>query len=244
MCLFFVCYVYQFAYIPPAWLPARKRQTPKPDPDHTFAVLIAAHDEATVIGALVDSLCAQTYPAQQIGTFVAADRCSDRTAEIARAHGAVVFARSAGGRSAGDLGDGAAGHFRFVSADVVRTVSAHDRGNERPAAFSVRTVLAAGCGGTWGTCGVCGCAALHPPLDAQSAGRRDLRRAGHDARFTLCDRCRPTTLKVPQHVMTLSDFHILWFVLGIAVMLGLEALKNTCRKCRCIDAQICRERLT
>ncbi len=106
MCLIFVCYAYQFAYIPLAWLPARKRQTPKPDPDHTFAVLIAAHDEATVIGALVDSLCAQTYPAQQIGIFVTADRCSDRTAEIARAHGAVVFARSAGGRSAGDLGDG------------------------------------------------------------------------------------------------------------------------------------------
>ena len=54
----------------------------------------------------------------------------------------------------------------------------------------------------------------------------------------------PATLKVPQHVMTLSDFHILWFVLGIAVMLGLEALKNTCRKCRGIDTQICRERLT
>lgn len=36
----------------------------------------------------------------------------------------------------------------------------------------------------------------------------------------------PTTLKVPQHVMTLSDFHMLWFVLGIAVMLSLEALKK------------------
>ena len=191
MCLFFVCYAYHLAYIPLAWLPARKRQTPKPDPDHTFAVLIAAHDEATVIGALVDSLCAQTYPAQQIGIFVAADRCSDRTAEIARAHGAVVFARSAGGRSAGDLGDGAAGHFRFVSADVVRAVSARDRGDERPAAFLVRTVLAAGCGGTWGTCGVCGCAALHPPLDAQSAGHRHLRRAGHDVRLPLFDCCRP-----------------------------------------------------
>ena len=40
----------------------------------------------------------------------------------------------------------------------------------------------------------------------------------------------PTTLKVPQHVMTLSDFHILWFVLGIAVMLGLEALKRRVQK--------------
>lgn len=54
----------------------------------------------------------------------------------------------------------------------------------------------------------------------------------------------PATLKVPQHAVTLSVFHVLWFVLGIAVMLGLEALKNTCRKCRCIDTQICRERLT
>lgn len=54
----------------------------------------------------------------------------------------------------------------------------------------------------------------------------------------------PTTLKVPQHAMTLSDFHVLWFVLGIAVMLGLEALKSTCKKRRYIDTQICRERLT
>ena len=40
----------------------------------------------------------------------------------------------------------------------------------------------------------------------------------------------PTTLKVPQHVMTLSDFHVLWFVLGAAVMLGLEALKKHMQK--------------
>lgn len=40
----------------------------------------------------------------------------------------------------------------------------------------------------------------------------------------------PATLKVPQHVMTLSDFHVLWFVLGAAVMLGLEALKKHMQK--------------
>lgn len=40
----------------------------------------------------------------------------------------------------------------------------------------------------------------------------------------------PATLKVPQHVMTLSDFYILWFVLGIAVMLALEALKKHMQK--------------
>lgn len=40
----------------------------------------------------------------------------------------------------------------------------------------------------------------------------------------------PETLKVPQHVMTLSDFYVLWFVLGIAVMLALEALKKHMQK--------------
>lgn len=40
----------------------------------------------------------------------------------------------------------------------------------------------------------------------------------------------PATLKVPQHVMTLSDFYILWFALGIAVTLGLEALKKHMQK--------------
>ena len=37
----------------------------------------------------------------------------------------------------------------------------------------------------------------------------------------------PTTLKVPQHVMTLSDFHVLWFVLGAAVMLGSGSAEKT-----------------
>ena len=40
----------------------------------------------------------------------------------------------------------------------------------------------------------------------------------------------PTTLKVLQHAMTISDFHLLWFALGIAVMLGLEALKRRVQK--------------
>lgn len=69
MCLFFVCYAYQFAYIPLAWLPARKRQTPKPDPDHTFAVLIAAHDEAAVIGALASIPLVMREQRTVLGTF-------------------------------------------------------------------------------------------------------------------------------------------------------------------------------
>ena len=215
MCLFFVCYAYQFAYIPLAWLPARKRQTPKPDPDHTFAVLIAAHDEATVIGALVDSLCAQTYPAQQIGIFVAADRCSDRTAEIARAHGTLVFARSAGGRSAGNLGDGAAGHFRFVSADVVRLYL--------PVIAAMKDLLHFQFGQFWLLAAV-GLGTLVGFAVAPHCIRRWMRKAPGAVIYAVLGMMLgslyaivvgPATLKVPQHVMTLSDFHILWFVLGL-----------------------------
>ena len=47
MCLFFACYVYQFVYIPIAWLP-RKKETLHA-PMHRFAVLIAARNEEAVI---------------------------------------------------------------------------------------------------------------------------------------------------------------------------------------------------
>lgn len=57
--LFFVCYAYQFVYIPVALLRRRKR-LPAAAP-HRFAVLIAARNEETVIGDLLDSLHAQDY---------------------------------------------------------------------------------------------------------------------------------------------------------------------------------------
>ena len=36
----------------------------------------------------------------------------------------------------------------------------------------------------------------------------------------------PTTLKVPQHAMTLADFDALWFAAGAALMLVLSFLKS------------------
>ena len=60
---------------------------------HRFAVLIAARNEAAVIGDLIDSLKQQNYPAELIDIYVVADNCIDCTAEIAHAHGARVFER-------------------------------------------------------------------------------------------------------------------------------------------------------
>ena len=91
MCLFFACYVYQFIYIPIAWLPRKKEELQAPM--HRFAVLIAARNEEAVIGKLIDSIKAQSYPGRLVKIFVAADNCTDETAEVARCHGAEVYER-------------------------------------------------------------------------------------------------------------------------------------------------------
>ena len=56
-----------------------------------FAVLICARNEEKVIGNLLDSLDSQDYPRELFSCFVVAHNCTDRTARIAREHGAVVF---------------------------------------------------------------------------------------------------------------------------------------------------------
>jgi cellulose synthase/poly-beta-1,6-N-acetylglucosamine synthase-like glycosyltransferase len=61
---------------------------------HRLAVLIPAHNEAGTIGTLLSALTAQDYPPTQVIVHVVADNCSDRTAEIARTHGAVVHERT------------------------------------------------------------------------------------------------------------------------------------------------------
>ena len=89
--LFFLCYSYQFFYIPVSLFKKPKaHRDPKP---HRFAVLIAARNERSVIGELIDSINAQDYPAHLIKIFVIADNCTDDTALIAQAHGAVVYTR-------------------------------------------------------------------------------------------------------------------------------------------------------
>ena len=90
--LFFICYTYQFLYIPLVLL-KKRRPLPCPAASHRYAVLIAARNEENVIAGLLDSLAAQTYDMSLVTVFVAADNCTDSTAAIARAHGAVVYER-------------------------------------------------------------------------------------------------------------------------------------------------------
>lgn len=60
-------------------------------PTTRFAVLIAARNEAAVIGNLVDSLFAQNYPRDLYEVIVAPNNCTDDTEAVARAHGARIF---------------------------------------------------------------------------------------------------------------------------------------------------------
>ena len=89
--VFFVCYSYQFAYI---LVPYLKKEKPhKPAELHRYAVLISARNEELVIGNLLDSISAQDYPSSLVRVFVIADNCTDKTAKVARAHGAIVYER-------------------------------------------------------------------------------------------------------------------------------------------------------
>lgn len=89
--VFFLCYTYQFCYIPVPWLKRAKAHT-QPTP-HRFAVLICARNESAVIADLIESIHAQTYNPDLISVFVMADNCTDNTAAVARKSGAAVYER-------------------------------------------------------------------------------------------------------------------------------------------------------
>lgn len=70
----------------------RKKVTPVP-PKKTFAVIIAAHNEEQVIVPLLENLFVLNYPRELYDVFVIADNCKDRTAQLAREAGAIVYKR-------------------------------------------------------------------------------------------------------------------------------------------------------
>ena len=72
-----------------AW--KRPRPYPKSRPRTRFACLIAARNEEAVIGALVESLRAQSYPAALYDIYVIPNNCTDDTEGAARAAGAQIF---------------------------------------------------------------------------------------------------------------------------------------------------------
>ena len=60
---------------------------------HKFMAILPAHNEEAVIGNLIDSLNNQDYDKELLDIYVIADNCTDKTADIAREHGAIVYER-------------------------------------------------------------------------------------------------------------------------------------------------------
>lgn len=91
--LFSLSFVYQFVFLilavfkkPVQFAPTDKR--------FRYAVLVSARNEENVIGNLIKSIRAQSYPAEFIDIYVIADNCTDATAEVARSEGANVYERT------------------------------------------------------------------------------------------------------------------------------------------------------
>ncbi len=62
--------------------------------NHKFMAIIPAHNEESVIKNLVESLKKQDYPEELLDIYVIADNCTDRTSQIAKMAGAIVFERT------------------------------------------------------------------------------------------------------------------------------------------------------
>lgn len=63
------------------------------DKINKFMAIIPAHNEEHVIANLIESLNKQDYPKDKYDIYVIADNCTDRTAQIAKDAGAIVYER-------------------------------------------------------------------------------------------------------------------------------------------------------
>lgn len=77
--------VYQFGLALFGLYKKKKKQSFAPA--KSFAVLVAAHNEEKVVGALMENLKQLNYPKELYDVFVICDNCTDRTADIVRSHG-------------------------------------------------------------------------------------------------------------------------------------------------------------
>ncbi len=63
------------------------------NPIHSFAIIIPAHNEETVISETLESCLKLDYPEAKFDIYVIADNCKDNTAEIAKNYGVKCYKR-------------------------------------------------------------------------------------------------------------------------------------------------------
>ena len=70
-----------------------KEKPLKEDKQHRFMTIIPAHNEEKVVVNLIESLKKLDYPKDLYDIYVIADNCTDKTAEVAKKAGAIVYDR-------------------------------------------------------------------------------------------------------------------------------------------------------
>ena len=70
-----------------------KEKPLKEDKQHRFMTIIPAHNEEKVVVNLIESLKKLDYPKDLYDIYVIADNCTDKTAEVAKKVGAIVYER-------------------------------------------------------------------------------------------------------------------------------------------------------
>ena len=90
---FTFAYLYQAVFMVRALIQGTVR-LPEAKRNHSYAFVIAAHNEEAVIANLVESIFAQDYPRELMDVFVVCDACTDGTHAAAQSAGAIVWDRN------------------------------------------------------------------------------------------------------------------------------------------------------
>ncbi|MDD4839231.1 MAG: glycosyltransferase family 2 protein [Clostridia bacterium] len=106
--LFFFLYLHQFVYLFVGAFKVSKVKKTEFN-THKFAIVISARNEELVIAHLIDSIRKNDYPQELIDIIVIADNCTDKTAQICRDLGCLVFERE----DLSKIGKGYALNFMF-----------------------------------------------------------------------------------------------------------------------------------
>ncbi|RUM88615.1 MAG: hypothetical protein DSZ23_04310 [Thermodesulfatator sp.] len=88
--LLIVGYLFFLAFA--AMVPGDKLETAMPE--KSFLILVPAHNEASAIGATLESIRKSEYPENMLDVVVVADNCSDNTAEIVKSMGIQCLERN------------------------------------------------------------------------------------------------------------------------------------------------------
>lgn len=77
-----------------AWLASRNKDSPYGREPINFLIIIPAHNEEYLLHDLLNNLATIDYPSELFSVHVVADNCTDKSAQVVKEHGAIVYERT------------------------------------------------------------------------------------------------------------------------------------------------------